>query len=194
MDGFSYVMTLVAIIIGLSITHILSGIGQAIHRLRGHGAPIRIESVYLLWVGTVFINIISFWWWEYKFNEIVSEWSFALYVFILMYAIMWYLTAAILVPSKMDEISDSFEYFLQGRKWFFSLMLLIIVVDVIDSFLKGTAWGLRPIFIAQTIIFIASYTTGMVSTSRKAQLTSALTAFIANLFYMFIEMAKLGGW
>jgi hypothetical protein len=73
---FEYVMVLVSIIIGLAITHVLSALAAAIHRLRGHGDPIRLESVYLLWTGFVLIWLVSFWWWEFKFQDIERAWSY----------------------------------------------------------------------------------------------------------------------
>ena len=194
MDGFSYVMTLVAIIIGLGITHILSGVGQAIHRLRGHGAPIRLEAVYLLWVGTIFIWLISFWWFEYKFYDLQTEWTFGLYTFVVLYAVVLYLAAIVLVPSNMEEMHDSYEYFFSGRKWFFALMVFLVVVDNIDSVLKGVAWGLRPINLVVSFIFLTSFTVGAFATDRKIQFVSAAAAFTANFSYQFIGLTTLGNW
>lgn len=51
LESFEYVMVLVSIVIGLALTHVLSALGAAVHRFRGHGSPIRLEAVYLLWVG-----------------------------------------------------------------------------------------------------------------------------------------------
>lgn len=50
MDQFEYVMALVSVVVGLGLTHILSALGAGVHRLRGHGAPIKLEPIYLLWV------------------------------------------------------------------------------------------------------------------------------------------------
>jgi hypothetical protein len=40
-------MVLVSIIIGLGVTHILTSLGSAVHRLRGHGKPLRLEVNYV---------------------------------------------------------------------------------------------------------------------------------------------------
>ena len=73
MDTFEYAMVLVSIVIGLSVTHLLAGLGQAINRLRDRDRPITIEPTYLLWMGFVFWYLVGFWWWEYKFFD--DEWK-----------------------------------------------------------------------------------------------------------------------
>jgi hypothetical protein len=37
-----------------------------------------IDVVFLLWVGFVLIWLVSFWWWEFKFQETAVEWSYGL--------------------------------------------------------------------------------------------------------------------
>jgi len=54
MSSFEYAMVLVSIIVGLGITHILSSLGSAVHRIRGHGRPLRVELNYLVWIGFMF--------------------------------------------------------------------------------------------------------------------------------------------
>lgn len=140
MEPFEYVMVLISIVIGLALTHILSALGSAVHRLRGHGPPIRLEPIYLLWIGFLFTWLISFWWWEFKFQDLDIEWTFGLYLFIVSYAIWLFVLSVVLVPDRMEGVRDSFEYFVDGRRWFFGALLITIGLDVADSFLKGADW------------------------------------------------------
>lgn len=59
MSGFEYAMVLVSIIIGLGVTHILTSLGSAVHRLRGHGKPLRLELAMGL-VLVVWSNFLTF--------------------------------------------------------------------------------------------------------------------------------------
>ena len=70
MNAFDYAMALISIIVGLGITHILSNLGTAVHRLRHHGPAIRLESNYLAWIAFVFCWLVNFWWWEFKWSEL----------------------------------------------------------------------------------------------------------------------------
>ena len=193
-NAFEYVMVLVSIVIGLAITHILNALAAGVHRLRGHGEPLRLEAVYLLWVGTVLVWLVSFWWWEFKFQEMETAWSFGLYLFIISYAVALFLLAAVLVPSRLVGVDDSYAYFMDGRRWFFVGLILVVGLDTVDSFLKGTDWGLRPIFLLQSGVYVAAATVGMLSTRRSVQLAGAAIAFSAQVVYMFREVGVLGSW
>jgi len=192
METFEYVMVLVSIIIGLALTHILTALGGAIHRLRGHGPPIRLEATYLLWVGFVLVWLVSFWWWEFRFQELEIAWTFGLYLFIILYAIWLFLLAVVLVPHRMDGLEDSYAYFLSGRRWFFGALAGALVLDTIDTFLKGVAWGVRPIFVLQTGIFVAACVVGVATENRRLQLLMAAAAFTMQVVYMFLELDILG--
>lgn len=194
MEPFEYVMVLVSIVIGLAVTHLLNALAAAVHRMRGHGPPLRLEAVYLIWLGFVLTWLISFWWWEFKFQEVESEWSFALYLFVISYAVALFLLSAVLVPNRMVEVEDSYSYFMDGRKWFFGGLLLVVVLDTVDSFLKSTEWGLRPIFLVQSGIYVVAAVAGMTSNRRGVQLAGAVAAFSVQLLYMFLEVGILGAW
>lgn len=194
MEAFEYVMVLVSIIIGLAIAHVLSAFGAAVQRLRGHEPPIRLEAVYLLWVGFLFIWIVSFWWWEFKFQEVAVEWTFGLYLFIVGYAICLFAAAVVLVPDGMAGVEDSFEYLVSGRRWIFGLLLLATAFDVADTFLKGADWGLRPVYMVQTAVIVGACVVALSSTRRRWHLPAAVAAFGVQFIYMFLEVGILGGW
>jgi hypothetical protein len=192
MESFVHVMVLVSIVVGLGITHILAAIGGAIHRIRGHGTPIRLEPTYLCWVGTMFIWLVSFWWWEFKFSKLDIEWTIGLYLFIIGYAICLYLASVVLVPSEMEGVDDSYEYFFKGRKWFFSLLTLAVLFDVVDTFLKGPNRIFQPIYVVQIFLFLVLCVTGAFSKRRQLQLVTAVTFFLIQLAYLLVELPLLG--
>lgn len=194
MEAFEYVMVLVSIIIGLAITHVLAALGSAVHRIRGHGPPIRLGATYLLWVGFTFIWLVSFWWWEFKFQELDLEWTFGLYLFVVGYAIWLFLMSVILVPSRMEGVQDSFDYFMEMRWWFFVALLVMVVIDTIDSLLKGSAWALRPELIASNGVIVAAAVVGLITIRPRIQLVGAISAFVVQLAYMFQEVGILGSW
>lgn len=191
MGIFEYVMVLVSIVIGLAITHILSATGATIHRLRGHGDPIRLEPVFLLWVGYVLTMLVSFWWWEFRFQEVRDEWTFGLYLFLVTYAICLFLLTVILIPHRMEDVEDTYKYFMDGRKWFFGGNLLVHAIDVGDTALKGWEWAFRPAYLVQEAVLVVVCLVGMFSDSRGLQLLSAIAAFAILQFYMFQEMGIL---
>lgn len=185
MGTFEYVMVLVSIVIGLGLTHVLSALGAAVHRLRGHGEPIHLEPVYLLWVGVVLIWLVSFWWFEFRFQALTVEWGYGLYLFLISYAIGLFLVAVILIPSRMVGVKDSYEYFMEGRKWFFGAMFLLTGIDVVDTFLKGFEYGTRSPYLVLNGVTVPAFLVGMASDRRRVQLAVAVTVFVAQLVFFW---------
>jgi len=194
MSSFEYVMVLVSIVIALAIAHLLTALGECVRRIRGLGEPIKLDAVFLLWVGDVLIWLISFWWWEFKFQEVVTEWSFGLYLFVIGYAIGLFMLAEILVPHRMYGVTDTYADFRDGRKWFFGALLLVQAIDLIDTFLKGTEWGMRPASVGIVAVTVVMAITGFVSERRSVQLGVAIIAFTSQLLYIFGELGVLGSW
>jgi hypothetical protein len=44
---------------------------------------------------------------------------------------------ALLIPKDWDKVDNLDAYFLSKRRWFYSVYLLGLVIDVMDSYLKG---------------------------------------------------------
>jgi hypothetical protein len=194
MDAFEYVMVLVSIVVALAIAHLLTALAAAIHRYRGHGEGIKLDAVFLLWIGYVLLWLVSFWWWEFKFQEIVTEWSFGMYLFIIGYSIILFMLAEILVPHRMQGVTDCYAYFMEGRRWFFGGLLLLQVTDIADTFLKGYDWGVRPEVIATYAVTIACAVIGLASARRSIQLGVAIVAFAGQLIYVIDQLGVLGSW
>ena len=194
MSSFEYVMVLVSIVVALAIAHLLTALGECVRRIRGKGEPIKLDAVFLLWVGYVLIWLISFWWWEFKFQEVVTAWSFGLYLFVIGYAISLFMLAQILVPYRMKGVVDTYADFRDGRKWFFGMLIVVQVIDLIDTYFKGIEWFMRPESVSITAVTIAVAIIGFVSERRPIQLGVAIIAFSSQLVYVFGELGVLGSW
>jgi hypothetical protein len=133
---FEFVMIPPAIVLGLAMTHVLSGAGRVMHRLAGHGDPVSIDAVHLMWVAHVFLWMVFFWWYSYAWTT-TFEWNLLIFIFLVAYAVAMYLMCVILVPSDMDRVSDFGTYFLSLRVWFFGGLIALIVIDLADTAAKG---------------------------------------------------------
>jgi hypothetical protein len=137
MDQFEYVMVLVSIIIGLGVAHILLGVGGIIDRLTSEREPLALSLVHATWLVGLFGWMISFWWWEYRFAERITNWTVGLYFFLVLYAVALFLLAVVLVPRTWDRVNSLGEYFLQRRAWCYWLWAFANILDLFDSYLKG---------------------------------------------------------
>lgn len=151
MEMFEYVAVLTSIIIGLGITQLLQGFTRLIQNPE-HG---KIYWVHLSWVIYMFLTTVFWWWWEFRLGA-VEEWSFSLYMFVILYAVIAYLLCAFLFPADFSEYDGPKGYFYSKCKWFFGLLILFNLVDLCDTLLKGLDyfWSLGVEYPVVTILKI----------------------------------------
>jgi hypothetical protein len=194
MSAFEYAMVLISIIVGLGITHILSSLGAAVPRLRGHGPPLHLEITYLSWVAFLLVWLVSFWWWEFKWNELAPEFGMGLFLFLVLYAVSLFSLAVILVPDGLTAVDDSWEYFLAIRSWFYGGLLGLNGIDLVDTFMKGAEWGLRPSYLPFFIATTAAGVIGLTTTRRRVHAGLGLTLLLWQIALNFTDTGILGHW
>ena len=98
---FPHIRIVMGMVVGLGITKLLTGLATFIQ----HPGRIKPYPIHLLWVATLLLELVHFWWWQYALYGI-SSWTFALFVFLIGYAIVLYFMCAILFPDRVDEYDD----------------------------------------------------------------------------------------
>ena len=131
-DLYLHVRVLIAIILGLSVARLLSGLALFMGQSDHH----RVSWIHLGWVAWVLFNVIAFWWWEFRLSQI-THWTFALYFFVFAYASMFFLQAALLFPTDIEGYDGYGDYFIARRVWFFGIFAASEVMDLIDTLIKG---------------------------------------------------------
>ena len=134
MDFFNYVMVLASVIVGLAVTHLLQGVARFIQ----HPDREKLYWVHLLWVGTMFLNALLLWWWEFKLAS-VTHWTFELYLFVISFSVVLYIICAVLMPSELGHYGSYRAYYYSRRRWLLGLILLFGLMDFADSAVKGLA-------------------------------------------------------
>lgn len=135
---FPHVRIVMGMVVGLGITKLLAGVATFIQ----HPGRIKPYPIHLLWVATLLLELVHFWWWQYALYGI-SSWTFALFVFLIGYAIVLYFMCAILFPDRVDEYDGYEGYFISRRKWFFALFASTFICDLVDSLVKGPEYFSR---------------------------------------------------
>lgn len=136
-DQFQHVMVLTSLIICLGITHLLSGVSTAIDLVCDKGRKLRLSWASGLWLASVFLWMILFWWWEFRLLGTLRYWSLWNYFVVVGYAMILFFMVALLVPRDWSGIDDLDRYFLSKRHWFYSSVLLASCIDIADSCMKG---------------------------------------------------------
>lgn len=132
MEVFAHVRILIGMILGLAMTRLLSGLSRFVQ----HPSRVRPSVVHLTWVFVILLEAVHFWWWEFALRHF-GVWHFGAYIFVLFYALLHFLLASLLFPDDIGEYEGYEHYFMSRRRWFFGLLALAFLVDVVDSSLKG---------------------------------------------------------
>ena len=143
MTPFTYVATLTSIVLGLGIARILSGVGTL---LQERGVR-KTYWVHTLWSINVLLFLLLNWWILYRWHA-QNDWTFFLFVFILISPIISFLLSVMLFPDSLASVGDMQRHFYQNHRWFFALAAILPVVDAADTLLKG--W---EHFISQGVIY-----------------------------------------
>ena len=187
-------MVLISIIIGLSIAHVMLGVGGIIDRRTG-GPPLKLGRAHATWLAFVFLWSIQFWWWEFRFSEIVTEWTLGLYLFLVTYALGLFLLSVILVPRTWEGVSDLNEYFLQRRGWFYWAFAGVTLIDVVDGLLKGGAAYIEQLGPSIWLLWLVSavaIVVGLRSENPRHHEVLAAAVFVTQLAQQFNDVPSLG--
>lgn len=181
-------MVLISIIIGLAITHLLSGVVDAVDRATDEDAPEIFSPLGALWAGTVFFWMINFWWFQFRLLAMEDAWTLWRYLFIILYAVALYVLAVTLVPRDWGAVQRYSEYFMRNRRWFFIAFLLASVADVADAYLKG-GWpylaSMGPVNNLVTLATIPVVAIGMRSRKIRTQTIMAAIYFVFFVIAVF---------
>lgn len=131
-DVFVHVRIIVGMVLGLSLARLITGLTRFVQ----HPKREKIYPIHLGWVLFLLLSIIHFWWYEFGLSTI-RHWTFELYFFVILYAGLFVTIASLLFPDRMEEYSGFEEYFQSRRKWFYGLLALMFLVDMIDTAVKG---------------------------------------------------------
>jgi hypothetical protein len=135
---FPHVRILMGMVVGLAMTRLLMTIASLIQ----HPQRSRLSALHLLWVLSILVELVLFWWWEFALFRL-EHWTFAITLFLIVYAITLFLLAALLSPDNIAEYNGYEDFFLKRRHWFFAFFAITFVLDAIDSMIKGDGYWTR---------------------------------------------------
>jgi len=175
---------LFGVVVSLSIAKLLSGLAEFVQ----HPGLKKPDAVHLLWAASMLLELVHFWWWQFSLSH-RAEWGFGVYAFILFYATLNYLLCSLLFPNALDEYRGYRDYFESRRAWFFGLMALACVADVVDTWLKGPERLvlLGPEYPVRIAAYLLLFGIAIGTTRRGFQLAFA----IGNLAYQLSWIARV---
>ena len=129
---YLHVRVLLGMVVGLGLTHLLRHVARIVEHPKGKP----VYWIHLLWVLSVFLYLLHFWWWEFRLSSI-TEWTFNLYFFVVIYALLLYLLCVFVLPESLADYSGYRDYYYSRRRWFFGALAAVYLVDLMDTLVKG---------------------------------------------------------
>lgn len=179
---FEHCRLLLGMVLSLAVARLLNGLARFVQ----HPKKVKIFPPHLLWVFTILLQLVHFWWWEFKLAY-YQNWVFEVYLMLIVYAVDIFLLCALLFPDDMSEYSGFEDYFMSRRRWFFSLFAFSFVIDFWDTALKGMNYfhSLGWEYPVRNVTFIVMCIAAMFVTNRKAQLAFVSVALLYELSFIF---------
>ena len=183
MTPFEYITLLTSIVLALGITRNLTGISRII-QLRGR---IRHSWLVLLWAVDGLLYSLMNWWVLFRWRS-ATNWTFFLFLFVLISPLITFLMAVLLFPEPLKAGADLKAHFSDNHRWFFCLAALLPVVDVADTMLKGWNHFLAqgPQYIGMVLLFfVLSLVAAVV---KKERFHAVLGIFFLVIILVFISI------
>jgi hypothetical protein len=183
MDAFSYLSVLISLILGLAITQVLKGF-RGVMQSRSR---IRYYWPTLLWGVLIIVMSVQSWWAMFGLRS-HEDWTFLAFSAVLAQTIVMYLLAALVLPDIYgDAVVDLREHYYGHRRWFFSLLVLVIVTSLAKSLVMDGALP-RPADLVFHFVFAASGVAGVLIANPRFHeflggfATLSIGTYIAVLF------------
>ncbi len=185
---FSHGRIVMGMVIGLGITSTLAGVAGFVQ----HPGRNRVSLLHMLWVGSILLELVLFWWWEFGLSRI-AHWNFGVFLFLIGYAVVLYLLAALLFPDNISEYAGYEDFFIKRRRWFFGLLAATFALDIVDTLIKGLDhWSqLSGDYLIQVPVGLVFCLVGSVWAQRRLQIAIALVHIAYQLYWMLRVLATV---
>jgi hypothetical protein len=179
---YLHIRVVLAIVLGLAITKLLNGIALLIERRDSW------SLIHVSWILWALIAVVTFWWWEFRLSSL-PVWTFASYLFVITYCSLYFVLSALIFPQDVEKYGGFEDYLIERRHWFFGLIAVITLLDLVDTSLKGAErWEMLGIaYPIKTAVMLVIAVLGMIFVNKRAHLVLALVALIYLTGYYTIE-------
>jgi hypothetical protein len=182
-EPFPYLSILTSIVLGLGITRVLTGCGRLLqvrHRQLLYG-------VHLVWALNLFLFLVLNWWILFRWR-LQGEWTFFLFLFVLLSPTVGFLLAVLLFPEPMEDGLNLKHYYYANHRWFFGLAALLAPIDALDTLLKG--WDH---FVAQGPLYLLTLALVLIlsliaATTRNERYHAFFAVFFLAYISLFISV------
>lgn len=133
MEKFHYLLTIVGVIVGLALTHLLAALSDYLQ----HRSRVTWSWLPLAWMAILLVFQIQYWWTLYTLGGLGND--FTHYCCSLAYPTLMYLASSLIAPKVPPEPGylDMSERYFANHRWFFLVCSLAMVTLIFHDCLLG---------------------------------------------------------
>lgn len=179
-----------SIVVGLGIARILSGFSLLLEARH----DIEHDWVSVVWAINVLGYHLLFWWIVVNNWRLLSEWSFAQFGSLFLYGVLIFFCASLILPRSVPSGVDLKARFESIRKPFFSLWLLVMCTELLDSFMKGYEYVLNDLgtpYLALWSMTVLLSVGGIVVADRRYHFAAATVFFLIYTVWLLRSFATI---
>jgi hypothetical protein len=132
--AFQHLSVLVSIVVGMSMSQVLFGLGQLLRRRGSY----KIDPLYILSNVIVLLVLVDSWWAAFSWHD-MAGWSYRRTWFVMLNPLLVTMAAQLLPPDWDERPVDFHKTYYKNHRLFFGLLTFYPRIDMLDSGLKGVA-------------------------------------------------------
>lgn len=186
MNPFEYLSVLVSIIIGLAMSHLLSGTARLIQARR----RVRWYAPTLIWLVLLFLAQVQIWWAAFDARQEI-DWNFFGFLSFLLIPACAYLLCYLLVPDfEPGDDVDLERSFHDNQRWFFGLFATIVAISMSRDLVEDGRESLDEDMAFRVVFFAGSIVAAFVRSPRfhLGNAILSLTLFCGYIAQLFARL------
>ena len=188
MDAFSYVSVMMSVVIGLGLSHLLTGTAELFKARR----RVTFYWVHLVWIALIFVGHIFLWWTMWNLR-LISHWNFFSFLSLLLAPVLLYVAAAFLIPKvDADSSINLREYFYENQAAFFSVNAAFVALMGVENWLLTGRLSPAPVTVIFAFWFILLCVSAIIKNARYHAIIALLFGLLFLLFVIRFGL-RLGG-
>ena len=182
MPAFEHLSVLVSIVVGMSVSQVLFGLGQLVRRRGSY----KIDSLYVLCNVIVLLVLVDSWWTAFSWRD-VPGWSYRRTWFVMLNPLLVSMAAQLLPPNWEERPLDFHKIYYRNHRLIFGLLAFYPLIDMLDSGLKGIAHfrSLGAGYPATCISMALLCAAAALARSRKIQFVCLIGILLIVLSFIF---------
>jgi len=175
-DGFNFVFSLFALLLGLSLAEVLGGFAKALRRRR----VVKLGWLTPLLAIFVMLDLTSFWEFAWGARRFVDP-QYGILVIGLFMCGLYYIAASLVFPSEFGERADFDAHYIDHRRQVLGAILICDFIEMAPVLILRASEIPARVW-AENVLQFGALLTGVITPNKRANI-AALTVLICVYLY-----------